>query len=384
MSSTRWRRRLVAATAIAVVTAAILTGEGDAVRTAQAASTRMTAPSCSNPSQIAGWSLARRAAQLVAVPVQETDVASVARSVAAGVGGIVLFGDAAPVDLGEQLRSLEARSPGGIAPLVMTDEEGGGVQRMANLVGALPWARQMAEDDTPAGIARRATLVARQMRASGVTVDLAPVLDLASGPGPDAAHTDGPRSFSDSAALATIDGLAFAQGLAAGGVLPVVKHFPGEGSATANSDDAPAKTPPYAELKRADLLPFEAAIKAKVPAVMVGNAVVPGLSSYPASLSPAVITHLLRGELGFRGLVLTDSLSALGVTELGWTLPEAAVQAVRSGADLVLFNSAAPVSEGQAVISALVGAVRDATLPVATLNAAVGAVLAAKGARLCP
>jgi beta-N-acetylhexosaminidase len=164
--------------------------------------------------------------------------------------------------------------------------------------------------------------------------------------------------------------LAFAQGLEAGGVLPVVKHFPGEGSATANTDDAPANTPPLATLEGADLLPFEAAIRAGLPAVMVGNASVPGLSSTPASLSPAVIDGLLRQRLGFQGLVLTDSLSA-------------AVQAIEAGADMVLFTADDPNATTQSVVAAIVAAVTAGGLSVPQLDSAVSHVLMAKGVSLC-
>jgi beta-N-acetylhexosaminidase len=278
---------------------------------------------------------------------------------------------------------MDDQAPYGIEPLVMTDEEGGGVQRVANLVGSLPWPATMSATMTTTQIRQLADQTASAMRENGVTVDLAPVLDLASGPGPDATHTDGPRSFGPDSTTTTQDGLAFAQGLEAGGVLPVVKHFPGEGSATANTDDAPANTPPLATLEGADLLPFEAAIRAGLPAVMVGNASVPGLSSTPASLSPAVIDGLLRQRLGFQGLVLTDSLSADAITAEGLSVPDAAVQAIEAGADMVLFTADDPNATTQSVVAAIVAAVTAGGLSVPQLDSAVSHVLMAKGVSLC-
>lgn len=338
---------------------------------------------CSNASLISSWTLDRRAAQLVVVPVEETDVAAVAAAVRSGAGGIILFGSRAPADLAEQLRAVVGPAPGGLAPMVMADEEGGGVQRMANLVGNLPWPATMSATESPQQVRQAAEQVARRMAANGITVDLAPVLDLASGPGPDALHTDGPRSFGLGAATATAYGLAFAQGLEAGGVLPVVKHFPGEGAASANTDDAPADTPPLASLEASDLRPFQAAIGAGLPAIMVGNASIPGLTSIPASLSPAVISGLLRQRLGFKGLVLTDSLSANAVSSLGIGVPEAATQAVAAGADMVLFTANDPEATFTSTVQALTEAVTQGRIPTATLNAAVGRVLAARGIDLC-
>jgi beta-N-acetylhexosaminidase len=345
--------------------------------------TPSSAPGCNNVAAISSWSLSRRAAQLVTVPAEETDVAAVGPAVEAGAGGIVLFGSAAPTDLGAQMRALETADGAGPAPLVMTDEEGGGVQRMSNLVGSLPWPATMSATMTPAAVLQLAEGMARGMAAAGVTVDLAPVLDLASGPGPDATRIDGPRSFGPDPQIATTYGLAFAEGLEAGGVIPVIKHFPGEGGATANTDDAPASTPPLATLEAADLLPFEAAISARLPAVMVGDASVPGLTQGPASLSPAVITGLLRNQLGFEGLVLTDALSAPAISDLGIGVPDASVEAVAAGADMVLYNSTTPNVTFRQVVGALTTAVSDGQVPVMTLNTAVMQVLAAKGVNLC-
>lgn len=120
----------------------------------------------------------------------------------------------------------------------MTDEEGGGVQRMANLVGSMPWARQMGTM-SPAAIQSLAKAVGQRMRALGVTMDLAPVLDVDGGPGPNASNPDGDRSFSASPSQAARDGLAFAAGLLAAGVIPVVKHFPGLGEPAATPITVP-------------------------------------------------------------------------------------------------------------------------------------------------
>ena len=119
--------------------------------------------------------------------------------------------------------------------------------------------------------------------------------------------------------------------------MPVVKHFPGLGGATGNTDVAPASTPPWSTLRRVGLVPFEDAVAAHVPAVMISNATVPGLTSLPSSISPVVITEVLREQLGFSGLVITDSLSAGALSAIGYSVPEATVAAIEAGADMVLF-----------------------------------------------
>ncbi len=304
--------------------------------------------------------------------------------VEAGAGGLLLFGSAAPADLPRQLAALRRHAPGGLPPLVTTDEEGGAIQRMANLVGNLPWPRTMAATMTPGQVQALARRVGRRMRAAGITMDLAPVLDLSDSPGPNATYPDGPRSFSVHPAVATGYGLAFAQGLRRGGVIPVVKHFPGLGQASANTDFGPATVPPLPVLRRAALLPFQAAIKRGVPAVMVGEAAIPGLThGLPATLSRPAVTGLLRHQLGFRGLVLTDSLSAAAIQHAGYGIPRAAVLAIAAGADMVTFDAANPAATTSAVIARLVAAVRSGQLPEARLDSAVQHVLQAKGRPVC-
>jgi beta-N-acetylhexosaminidase len=334
---------------------------------------------------LAGWTLTRLAEQTLVVPVGEGDVAAVTSEVAAGAGGVILFGSVAPANLGASLRILTSSAPGGIKPFVMTDEEGGAVQRMANLVGSIPSARQMAATMSPAQIRQLATTAALRMQAAGVTMDLAPVLDLDNGQGPNNRDPDGTRSFSLNPSLAAADGVAFLQGLEAGGIVPVVKHFPGLGQASANTDVAPATTQPWSVLQHAGLGPFESAFASGAPAVMIANAAVPGLSTLPASISPVVMTTILRDQLGFNGLVMTDSLSAGALVDIGYSVPRAVVAAISAGADMVLYTAAAAQVESleNATAAALVAAVNAGSLERSRLVSAVATVLSAKHINLC-
>ena len=393
----RLRLAVLAASVIAVASGCVSTHGGNHASATRAAPAATTAPppspspfpahtaGCTVAGRLATWSLERRAAQLVVVPVQESDVLAAKPLVARGAGGIILFGSEAPPALPADLAALQRSAPRGLPVLVMTDEEGGGVQRLANLAGSLPWPRTMAATLTVAQTRALAERVARGLRAAGVTMDLAPVLDLSDGPGPDAVHPDGARSFSINASVATAYGLAFAQGMLQGGVIPVVKHFPGLGQASYNSDFGPSSVPSLPVLKAAALRPFETAITAGVPAVMVGNVSVPGLTGgLPASLSTAAITGLLRDQLGFRGLVLTDSLSALAVKDAGYRVPQAAARAIEAGADMVMFDSSDPGATADAIIARIAAAVRSHRMPVSRLDDAVQHVLAAKHISVCP
>ncbi|MEU8979055.1 glycoside hydrolase family 3 N-terminal domain-containing protein [Streptomyces sp. NPDC048309] len=343
------------------------------------------ATACTNSTKLAGWSNSRLAMLTIAVPVSETSVSGVTSEVSAGAGGVLLFGSKAPSDLGSRLTALKSHVPGHLGLLVMTDEEGGGIQRMANLVGSLPWPAYMGTHWTPAQIQQNVTKVAGKMADAQVNMDLAPVVDVdGRNVAPSRTNPDGWRSFSGSTSVVSKDGVAYMNGLRAGQVIPVVKHFPGLGGSSYNSDFGPAHTLPWSTLQKVGIPPFTAAIEAGAPAIMVSNNTVPGLGTNPASLSPTVISYELRGQLGFKGLVVTDSLSAKAISAAGFSVPAAAVQALRSGADMVMFDLGGNVSsQTSSIASAITNAVTGGHLARSRLIDAAGHVLAVRHVNLC-
>lgn len=347
--------------------------------------TSPSAEPCTTAARLAAWSLERLAYQTLTVPAQQTSVSSASAYVAAGAGGVILFGSKAPSTLGKSIAALTAKAPDGVPPFIMTDEEGGSVQRMPNVVGRIPSARTMAATMTPAQIHDLALAAGKKLRGVGVTMDLAPVLDLDDRAGPSPANPDGTRSFSLDPKRASAAGLAFMKGLQDSGVVPVVKHFPGLGYSTANSDNAAAKTRSWADLQKRDLRPFQDAVAAGVPAVMMANASVPGLTTLPAGLSPEAVTTVLRGQLQYDGLVITDSLSATAVKAAGYRVPQATVQALIAGVDMVMYTEAAGnvAKVTQQTVAAIVAAVNAGKLPRDRLLNAVGHILAAKKVDLC-
>jgi beta-N-acetylhexosaminidase len=277
---------------------------------------------------------------------------------------------------------------GGAGLLIMTDEEGGGVMRLDNLVTAFPWAQTMGRTMTPAQITAVARRVGAQLLAAGVNMDLAPVLDVdGRAVYPGAADPDGFRSFSGSTSVVSADGTAFMQGLAQSGVIPVAKHFPGLGGSTGNTDDGPASTLPWTTLESGGLQPFTAAIAKGVPAIMVSNATVPGLTTIPASLSAPVMTTVLRQKLRFTGMVMTDSLTAGAISALHISVPVAAARALLAGADLVLLGDMgsvkADVTLAKQTSQGIVLAVEHGQLTRAQLTTAVLYDLTARHALLC-
>ncbi|HVB01348.1 MAG TPA: glycoside hydrolase family 3 N-terminal domain-containing protein [Acidimicrobiales bacterium] len=352
----RYRAGVVSASVL-VLGISYLPSLGATTRAAKALERRSVLKSCTPSAIVARWDINRIIEQLIVIPVDQNALSQAKTEVAAGVGGMILTGSP-PADLKNQLLSALKAAPDGIAPLVMTDEEGGAVQRLWPLIANVPSARTMGATMTPSAIERLARSLALSMHVLGLTMDLAPVADVDARPGPSTMNTDGTRSFSSDTTTVSRDALAFASGLESGGVIPVIKHFPGLGGTIGNTDLVAASTPPWRVVEKSGLIPFERAIAAHIPAVMVSNAVIPGLSRTPASLSRVVVTGELRARLHFHGLILTDSLSSVAVVQAHYSLEGAAVAAVTAGADMVLFN--ASPSELARTTTAIVSAIRSA------------------------
>ena len=333
------------------------------------------------------WPIAQQANETVVVPVDAMNLGGMVPAARAGFGGLLLLGSRAPSVMATTMIALQRKTPSHYPMMVMTDEEGGGVRRLQNLVGPFPWPQDMGRTMTPRQIMAVGARVGAALSAVGVNTDLAPVVDLDARrvwPGP--ANPDGLRSFGAAPLKTSVDAIAFMGGLSSANVLAVVKHFPGLGGSNTNTDYGPAATKPWSVLQRTGLIPFERAIAAGAAAVMLSNAVVPGLSTVPAGLSPEVVAAL-RNDLGFQGLIMTDSLSAGAISALHLTVPAAAVRALSAGVDQILFGGASSVTTSlataQAISTAIQAAVANGTLPVARLIDAAAHVLAAHNVMSC-
>jgi beta-N-acetylhexosaminidase len=239
------------------------------------------------------------------------------------VAGVILFRDnmRSPAQLRAMTRAIQRAGRG--RALVMTDQEGGAIRNVpwASPVSAPPGLRSAAV----ASAAGRAA--ARDLRAAGVNVNLAPVADVGTWPGSVMRRRAFPGASAQVGALVA----ASVRGHRAGGVLPTAKHFPGLGRSTTNTDFRPATV-----AGRGDLGPFAAAIGAGVPLVMASHALHPELDrSRIASQSSRILTTLLRGRLRFQGVCITDSLEAQAVVRRSST-PVAAARSMRAGCDILL------------------------------------------------
>jgi beta-N-acetylhexosaminidase len=249
--------------------------------------------------------------------------------------GAILFGGNAPsaASVRALTASLHRAARGGPPPIVCLDQEGGEIRTLRFAPSAVGQAGQPA----PAAAARAATLTARALRAAGVNVTLGPVADVATGtPGSVMAS----RAYPGDAAQVAASVRAAVAAYRRAGVLPVPKHFPGLGGATTNTDQAAARVGRTRAQLAADLRPFRAALGAGAPLVMLGHARYPALDADRiASQSHAIATDLLRGELRFDGVAMTDSLEAQAALETtGGDVGAGAVRSLRAGADLLLMT----------------------------------------------
>ena len=330
-----------------------------------------TSPSPPAPSQLAGWSNRRLAAQLVFCSVPASNPLAGKKFARLGVGGIVILGGGARSGIGGDLAAVLRAAPNGVRPFIASDEEGGLVQRLRHVIYPLPSAR--VQGGWSASKTRAAAeAYGRRMRKLHVAVDFAPVADLDI---PGRFISGQQRAFSRDLDVVGSHVVAWVKGLRAARVLSTVKHWPGHGWASDTHTGA-ARVPSLSVLRRYDMVPFERAFDAGVPFVMVGHLRSKGLTGdeTPASLSRSALTYL-RARAGETTVIITDSLSMAATTKaLGIKLPAAAVRALKAGADQALFATGDPGP----VIDAVTAAIKSGRIPRAEAEAKVLRVLELK------
>ena len=300
------------------------------------------------------------------------------------VGGVVLFGKNI-ADAG-QLTAFTAdlQAAGRVPLLLAVDEEGGAVARLANS-GALDLPRYESAAavgaEGPEAVRTIYRIIGGYLRDFGFALDFAPVADVNTNPDN---PVIGSRAFSADPQTAAACVRAAVEGLGEAGVLACLKHFPGHGDTAQDSHEEAAVTEKtLAALRSGEWAPFAAGIAAGAPLVMVGhitapNALPPAESDRLAGFSATVLNDWLRGELGFEGLVVTDSL-AMGAVTRRYSPGEAALAALQAGADLLLMPA-----DLEEAYTAVVQAVESGRWPESELDARVERILAAKRAAGLP
>lgn len=317
-----------------------------------------------------GMTLREKVAQLVIVHNNGTErpahAALLDTLVAQGLGGLIWM-DGPVRPLVEQTEALQRRSK---VPLLVTVDGEWGLSMRCPEYLKFPRQGELARLDDPETAAyEMGRAFAAELRDVGIHVNFAPVVDINTNP---EIQVLGLRSFgSDPDSVATL-AAAIDRGMREGGILSCAKHFPGHGEASVDSH----RSLPVLELDRArldsvELLPFRRLIAAGVPMVMIGHLSVPALdpTGTPASISRPIITDLLKGEMGFDGIVITDALEMRGLLN-GRDSCEVVLEAFKAGADILLMPE-----DAQGAIDRIVAAVENGEVSGADLDGKVRKML---------
>ncbi len=336
----------------------------------------LAVPAAGSPSRAPEPSLRELVGQRLVVAFRGTSPSSalLARARRGEIGGVIIFGG--NVVSAAQLRSLTAslqaaaRAGGRPRLLITVDQEGGQIRR-------LPWAGPARSTSqlgrtSPAAVRRAAREAGQALRRAGVNVDLAPVADVPVARSFMAAEE---RTFSTSPTRVGLLAGAFAAGLADARVAAAVKHFPGIGRAVRSTDRSAVVLAATRTALERDLEPFRQAIAADVPIVMLSNAAYSLYGAAPAAWSTR-IQSLLRGELAFRGVTITDALEPVAATR-GRSLSSAAGLAASAGVDLLLLTGSEASSD--AVFRDLLQRASGGAIGAASLRRSYDRILALKG-----
>jgi beta-N-acetylhexosaminidase len=287
------------------------------------------------------------------------------------IGGVILFGynmksEGQVESLTGRLQNIAMKTEPAVPLFVAVDQEGGDIAS-APWVAPQPAAAEVGSRGDPKEARAIAAAMGRQLLRAGINTDFAPVVDTGFG------AAIGNRSYGEDPELVARMGAAAVEGFEEAGVVSAAKHFPNHGPATSDSHvSLPVIRHDAKTLQSYDLPPFEAAIEAGVPMVMVGHLVYPAIDPHnPASLSRDAIS-MLRRDLGFDGVVVTDDLAMAGAKSGG---TQAAVEAVEAGADLLVISS--PQQQIYAYDS-VVAAVESEEIPRSRIEKSVGRLLTVK------
>jgi beta-N-acetylhexosaminidase len=266
--------------------------------------------------------------------------------------------------------------------IIATDEEGGIVDRLAPYYGPTPSPQELAATGNPQQAYAQAQLDAGRLRASGINTDFAPLADVYQG-----GAVSQSRMFGTTPGQVITYAGAFLDGLQQNGVMGTLKHWPGIGSAPANPDfGLPTITHSQAQLNAIDFATFRALLSHQPGMIMVTHVIVPAYDpSEPASLSPVLINQMLRGQLGYQGVVITDAMDAIGLQQFmqqqGYKDPaqgiaEASVRAILAGNDII----ECPIEPDRlaAVVSAVTDAVQTGRISQDRLRQSLRRIIALK------
>lgn len=291
------------------------------------------------------------------------------------VGGVILFkknitGSQQLLNLNNQIKEINSGHHN--TPIfISVDEEGGLVSRMPPEIINLPDSKDIGDSHRPELAYQVGEAIGERVSSFGFNMTMAPVLDINSNP---ANPVIGKRAFGDNKEIVSEMGIEEMKGIQSQNIIPVVKHFPGHGDTGVDSHvGLPVVNHGLEKLRQMELVPFQKAVNQQADMMMVAHILLPEIDrKYPSSLSKNVITKILREELNFNGVVITDDMTMGAIIE-NYDIGEASIKAVQAGNDIVL------VAHGNKnkvkVASSLINAVKDGSISEARIDESVERIL---------
>jgi beta-N-acetylhexosaminidase len=326
---------------------------------------------------LASMTLEEKVGQLVIAGFYGTSVDEVTEDLIteAKLGGLIFFGrnvesTSQLVGLLNTFKRIESKIP----PFLSIDEEGGSVSRLPSEIANLPGARTMMKKNVLNLTYEEGRAIGYALDDYGFNMNFAPVLDVDNGK---SGSVIGSRSFSTDPQVVAELGILMARGMEEHGVIPVVKHFPGHGDTAVDSHAGhPDRQASDGSVEQVELYPFAYAIEREIPAIMVGHIILSKVDPrVPSTLSSVIMTELLRNQLKFDGVIVTDDLG-MGAISADHTQAEAAVLSIKAGADIVM------ISHGRRdpfkAVAALKKAVLDGDISMEMLDQKVRRILRLK------
>ncbi|WP_274363637.1 beta-N-acetylhexosaminidase [Paenibacillus thermotolerans] len=292
------------------------------------------------------------------------------------VGGIIFYkrNFDTPEQTVKLVNQLKAGNRSDLPIFLGVDQEGGRVTRLPGGLVNFPPNKQIGQVNDPEFSYKVGALLGQELKEFGLNLNFAPVLDINSNP---KNPVIGDRSFGNNPEIVSELGIQTMKGLESQNVIPTVKHFPGHGDTSVDSHlELPIVNKSLKELKKLELIPFERAIEQGADVVMVAHILLPELDeTNPASMSKAVMTDLLRKQVGFTGVIITDDMAMGAITE-HFDIGKAAVESVKAGSDIILMGH--EYNNAVKIISSLKTAVQHGDISEQRLNESMERIIRLK------
>ncbi|QCJ44577.1 beta-N-acetylhexosaminidase [Bacillus sp. S3] len=292
------------------------------------------------------------------------------------VGGIIFYKNnfETPAQAVQFVNQLKAGNSSSLPLLLGVDQEGGRVTRLPGGLVNFPPNKQIGQVNNPDFSFKVGTLLGQELKEFGLNLDFAPVLDINSNPNN---PVIGDRSFGNNAEIVSKLGVQTMKGIQSQNVITTIKHFPGHGDTSVDSHlDLPIVNKSLKELKELELIPFERAINQGGDVVMVAHILLPQLDkTNPGTMSKAVMTDLLRKQLGFTGVIITDDMTMGAITE-HFDIGKASVESVKAGSDIILVGH--DYNNVVKIISSLKTAVQNGEISEQRVNESIKRIIQLK------